>query len=378
MVQFSLTDDGKGIDVRQIKKAAQETGFIASEELERLDDVALIQRIFLPGFSTSTLVTEVSGRGMGLAIVQNAVEELGGHVTVDSKQGLGTTFKLVVPATRAAFNGVIVRVGSSTFIIPTSNIVHALRVDQKEVFKMEGNESIRIGNDPYPLIHLGDVLGLPRTIQPDTPRFIHALIIEAFSKKIAFLVDEIIEEHEVLVKPLGALLPKARNILGAAIVGSGDVILVLDPNSLIRNSVSLSPKLVHTDQEKKNPKKKAHKKTILIVEDSITSRMLLKSILESAGYHVSVANDGVEGLTTLKTGSFDLVISDIEMPRMDGIELTEQIRADQRFARLPIILVTSLETQEHREKGASAGANAYITKSNFTQTNLLETIQRFI
>jgi two-component system chemotaxis sensor kinase CheA len=378
LVEFSLVDDGSGIDIQRIKKVAQESGSFPLGELEKLNDAELIKRIFLPGVSTSTEVTEVSGRGMGLAIVQNTIEEIGGHIDVETQPGKGTTFKLVIPTSRATFNGVIIRLGWNKFIIPTKNIVHALRISQRDIFKIEGNESIKIGNDPFPLVHLGDVLGLPRTIQPNTPLFIHVILVEALSKRIAFLVDEVLEEHEVLVKPFGPLLPKLRNIIGAAIVGSGDVIPVLDPNNLLRNSISLGPKHGYATQEKRILAKKNQKKSILIVEDSITSRMLLKSILESAGYKVSVANDGMEGLTALKTEPFDLVLSDIEMPRMDGFTLTEQIRANPQLSRLPVILVTSLETKEYREKGASAGANAYITKSNFAQANFLEIIQRFI
>jgi two-component system chemotaxis sensor kinase CheA len=196
---------------------------------------------------------------------------------------------------------------------------------------------------------------------------------------VAFLVEEIVGEQEVLVKALVRPLIRVRNIAGASVLGSGRIAPVLNTADLLKSAVkrpASAPEFTHDLSPRKD--ERAKKQSILVVEDSITSRVLLKNILESAGYRVSTAVDGVDGYTTLKTGAFDLVVSDVEMPRMDGFGLTAQIRAEKQFSGLPVVLVTALESREHRERGIDVGANAYIVKGSFDQSNLLEVIQRLI
>ncbi len=373
IAEFVLADDGAGIDLARVKKAAVDSGSLQPEEADDSDEASIISRIFLPGVSTSPIVTGISGRGMGLAIVREVVESMGGRVLVETKPGLGTTFRITAPSARTTFDGIVVSVSGRRLILPATAITKVARLPQTAVIKTRGGESVTLDDNIYNLVHLGDALGFKRDINPDTPKKFPIVLLESSGKRVALVVDKIMEEQEVLVKPLGKLLPRVKGILGVSVLGSGEILPVLYPKDIVDGN--LSPTSQTAGPEKKSERSK---KSILVVEDSITSRMLLKSILESAGYEVIVANDGIEGITALKTGNFDLVVSDVEMPRMDGFKLTAAIRAEKSLERLPVILVTSLETREHKEKGVAAGANAYISKSNFAQSNLLETVARFL
>ncbi|TXT51127.1 MAG: two-component system chemotaxis family sensor kinase CheA [Spirochaetes bacterium] len=376
MVEFVIEDDGRGVDIEKIRNFAVKTGNLSVTEAQAVEKSALLDRIFLPGFTTSPMVTDISGRGMGLAIVKEAVEELGGSISLDTDQGKGSVFRLILPSSRATFQGIAVSLGTLACIVPTANVVKVLRVKQMDIHSHAGAETITVDGKPHPVLPLGDLLGLPRNIRPDTPAYLQILLTESGGAKLGLLVEAVLDEEEVLVKPLGSFLAKLKHVLGVALLGNGDILPVLDLRTLVRAGLSEAQSPGKSaDSGHKAPEKQ---KSILVVEDSITSRTLIKSILESAGYKVDTANDGIEGLTSLKEGNFDLLVSDVEMPRLDGFGLIEALRADPRFLRLPAILVTSLETREHREKGVAAGANAYIAKSDFAQSNLLETIRRFI
>ena len=207
-----------------------------------------------------------------------------------------------------------------------------------------------------------------------TAKFITAIILSAEGKQLAFGVDEVINEEEVLLKPLGNQLSRVRNVYGAAVLGSGKVVAVLNVADLIK-SAAVAP----SRQARVEPSASAGEKmNILVAEDSITSRMLLKNILESAGYVVRTVTDGLEALTELKQGNYNLLVSDVDMPRMNGFVLTSNIRAEKKLADLPVVLVTALQSREDRERGIDAGANAYIVKSSFDQSNLLDVIKKLI
>lgn len=327
--------------------------------------------IFQSGFSTSQIITDISGRGLGLAIVQEKVERLGGIVAVESRPGAGATFCITLPLMLATFRGVLVRVGEHRFVIPALSVERVIRVAQQDIRTVENRATIPLGGQAVALVSLSDVLELPGTGMAER---VMVIVLNAGHRCVAFHVDEILGEQEVLVKTLGRQLARVRNVTGASVLGNGQVVAVLNVPDLLKSAVKpAAPQSLAA---------KAHvvteKQSILVVEDSITSRMLLKNILESAGYRVATAVDGVEGYTTLKTEKFDLIVSDVEMPRMDGMELTARVRADKQLCDLPVVLVTSLGSSAHRERGIEVGANAYIVKSDFDQSNLLEVIRRLI
>jgi two-component system chemotaxis sensor kinase CheA len=313
-----------------------------------------------------------------MAIVREKVEKLGGLISIETTLHLGTTFRIFLPVTLATFRGVIVQAAGQKFVVPTTNVEQVVRITPDNIKTVENKTTIALDGRAISLVRLADVLELPqRDQEADNSKFIPVLLLGTVEKRIAFSIDKVLSEQEVLVKSLGKQLSRVRNIAGATVLGSGQVIPILNVPDLIKSAIQLAPIAFKTPLM--TPEKvETAKKSILLVEDSVTSRMLLKGILESAGYTVKTAVDGVEAFTLLKTEMFHLVVSDIEMPRMNGFDLTSRIRSDQELADLPVILVTSLEAREHRERGIEVGANAYIVKSSFDQSNLLEITQRLI
>jgi len=333
--------------------------------------------IFRSEVSTSPIITDLSGRGLGLAIVREKVDKLGGTLQVNSILGSGTTFRIQIPVTLATFRGTLVKVGSELFVIPTTNVLRVGRVKKDVIQTVENRDTIEMNGRVLSLVRLADVLEMDSEAGIDEEsQFVSILVLGASDQQIAFSVDAILNEQEVLVKNLGRQLSRVRNVSAGTVLASGQVALILNVSDLILSAMKITgPSLVaHT---RKSQMQHA-RKSILVVEDSITSRMLLKNILESAGYEVQTAVDGIDAWTTLKTSNFDVVVSDIEMPRMDGFELTTKIRTEEKFRNLPVVIVTSLESREDKERGIDAGANAYIVKSGFEQNNLLSVIKRLI
>jgi two-component system, chemotaxis family, sensor kinase CheA len=279
-----------------------------------------------------------------------------------------------VPLTLATFRGILVRAGEHLFILPTVNVKRVMRVSEDEIKTVENKETIHLDDELISLVRLGEVLGLsPQSMVSEPHGSAHVVILGAAEKRIAFLVEEILDEQEVLVKSLGRQLSRVRNIAGAAVLGTGQVVPILNVSDLLKSALQVTAAPLRAVAEKS-----AARKSILIAEDSITARTLLKNILESAGYDVKTTVDGADALTELRGGDYDLLVSDVEMPRMSGFELTAKVREDKRLAELPVVLVTSLDSREDRERGIDVGANAYIVKSSFDQSNLLDTVRRMI
>ncbi|MGB7543617.1 MAG: response regulator, partial [Burkholderiales bacterium] len=329
--------------------------------------------VFQSGVSTSPIITDVSGRGLGLAIVREKVERLGGSVAIESRPGAGTRLRIALPLTLATFRGVIVRAGERLFVIPAASFERVVRVAKEDIRTVENRETIPLGGRAVSLVGLGDLLELPRKAG-EAADSVQAVVLGLGAARIAFRVEQVLGEQEVLVKTLGPQLARVRNVAGASVLGTGQVVPVLNVPDLMHSAVKRATVPIAPVAESAG----AQQRSILVVEDSITSRALLKNILESVGYRVTTAVDGIDAYTALKTATFDLVVSDVEMPRMDGFDLTAKVRADKQLAELPVVLVTALGSPEHRERGIDVGANAYIVKSSFDQSNLLEIVRRLI
>jgi len=371
-VEIVVADDGAGVDVQKVRAVAIKLGVVSPEDAQHMDEQRAMPLIFKSGVSTSAMITEVSGRGLGLAIVREKAEKVGGSVSVETQLGIGTTFRLILPLTLARFRGVLVRVGESLFVFPTTHVQRVFRVGRDEIKSAENRETIQVDGRAASAVRLGSVLEIvPGNTAPDAKRKVPVLVVAWAGEQIAFLVDEILDEREVLVKSLGRQLPRVRNIAGATLLGTGKVVPVLNVADLMQSAIRMAPVASPRETEEVP-------KTILVAEDSITARTLLKNILESAGYRVKTAVDGAEALGVLASESFDLVVSDVEMPRMSGFDLTAKIRADKRLSSLPVVLVTALESRQDRERGVDVGANAYLVKSSFDQGNLLEVVRRLI
>jgi two-component system chemotaxis sensor kinase CheA len=379
LIRFSVRDDGKGIDWERIREKAVERHLIREEESAALTVEDLTDLLFESDLSTAPMITDISGRGLGMGIVRTAAESLGGSVSIQSQGGQGTTFQIVVPIAVSSFIGLVVQAGDRPFLIPRPGIETALLVNPAETQTVGGNMTVTIGNRSIPLVLLADVLELevPRpspvpngaSSSPRRP----VLLVTAGGRKVAFLVDGIGRQLDIVLKNMGPQLRHVPNVAGLAMLGSGELVPVLHPADLVRSAFELKgnahkQRLIAPDT----------RKSVLVVEDSLTSRTLLKNILKASGFDVQTAVDGEEALKFLRETHMDAVVSDVEMPRMDGFVLTEHLRATERFSELPIILVTSLDQEAQRRRGLEAGADAYIVKSSFDQTNLIETLRKLI
>jgi two-component system chemotaxis sensor kinase CheA len=374
-VELTVSDDGAGIDAAEVKSAAIRSGVIDRKQADGMSDREALELVFRSEVTTSRLVNGISGRGLGLAITLEKVKKLGGTMTVSSAPSTGTTFRIRVPVSLAGFRGVIVRVSDRLFVIPTSAVLRVLRIDGTGIRTLGNKELLSLGESVVPFVNLEVALEIAGASDRKGIA-VQAVVLEADGMTAAFAVDEVQSEQEVLMRTLGRQLTRVRNISGATILGSGRVVPILNVSDLVKRAHAFTAPITReTEIERKAP---AEKKSILVVEDSITSRMLLKNILESAGYRVKTAVDGVDAFTELKTAGYNLVVSDIDMPRMNGFELTAKIRSDAAVAETPVVLVTALDSREDRERGIDAGANAYIVKSSFDQGNLLEIVRRLL
>lgn len=375
-VEIMISDDGNGIDRAKVLAAARKSETITADEAMQFSEQEAMSLIFRSGVSTSPIVTDISGRGLGLAIAREKIEKLGGSIVAESRTGAGTTFRITLPLTLAAFRGVTVRAADQCFVLPSMSVERVMRVKRQDIRTVENREVLQLNSHSLSLLYLADALGLPsnRTAAQATD-FIQVVILSSAGVRIAFAVDAILDEQEVLLKGLGRQLVRLRNFAGSTVLASGELAPFLNVPDLLSSGIEAAASMTHA---KASAPANTHGKSILVVEDSVTARALLKNILQASGYQVKTAVDGLDALATLKTETVDLVVSDIEMPRMDGFDLTVNIRADKKLAELPVILVTALASREHRERGIDAGATAYIIKSDFDQIGLLEIIQRFI
>ena len=376
-IQVEIEDDGSGINDEKVTHSAIKEGIITEETARSLTHSETLQLIFRSGVSTSPLITDISGRGLGLAIVSDKIISLGGSVSLRSGQGKGSCFTLILPLTLATFRGVLVRMGEHFFMVPINSVEKVIRMNRSGIHLAEKQETMVYENHHIPVFRMCDALGFQSGKSKSSKSFAYLIIISSGKKKIGFHIDEVIGEQEGIIKPLGGQLLNVRHLSGATVLGDGKVVPVIDASELL-DSVSTSGFATSKKHSDVPEEEIAPAARILVAEDSLTSRSLLRNLLESAGYEVRTAVDGWEAFTLLKQCGFDLVVSDIEMPRMNGFELTSKIRSEPGMSSLPVVLVTALETSEDRQRGLEAGASAYIMKSSFEGSNLVSTIQRLI
>jgi two-component system chemotaxis sensor kinase CheA len=375
-VNVTVSDDGAGIDTGKVISHAERLGLLNRDDAANMSESEVMDLIYHSGVSTSPIITEISGRGLGLAIVREKIDTMGGSVHVTTHTDIGTSFRILLPLTLATYRGIIIRIAEQIFVLPTSHVEQTTRVLKTEILTAQNRATVRLNDATFSLVYMGDVLGIAHEASADSP-FVQVVLLAASGRQMAFVVDEVLNEQEVLVKSLGRQLSRVRNIAAATILGSGKAVPILNVLDMMKSAV-LAPAGRSAAIAEQGQTRPVQQKHVLVVEDSITARGLLKGILELAGYKVTTAVDGVDGYTQLRSGSFDIVVSDVEMPRMDGFDLTAKIRADKKLAELPVILVTALESREDRERGIDVGADAYIVKRSFEQSNLLETIGRLI
>jgi two-component system chemotaxis sensor kinase CheA len=379
-VSIEVIDDGRGLDVEAIKRAAISRNVRSRQELAQMSTAEIQALIFAPGFSTRTAVTEISGRGVGLDVVRANVDRLKGNIQVEFTPNKGCLFRITMNSSLSTTDALIVRVSEHPYAIPVGFVEAMQLVSPQEVFAREGSQTLPFQGESVTVTWLADLLGLPVKTPTSTKalraasKTIPCIILRIGSERLALLVDVILEQQNIVLKPHSQLLKRIRNISGATILGTGEVCMVINPPDLFKSArkaiASVTVKEL-TEQAQVKPK-------ILLVEDSIPIRTQMKRILEGAGYDVTAAVDGEDGFNKLRVGSFHAVVSDVQMPNLDGLELTAKIRQFQEYKDLPVILVTTLASQEDKRQGQQAGANAYITKGDFDQGVLLDTLRTLI
>jgi two-component system chemotaxis sensor kinase CheA len=366
-IEITVADDGRGISADEIGSRAVEQGLITEEALARLSQSERLALVFTARLSTQKRPNTIAGRGVGLDVVRGRIHGCGGRIAIRSQLGRGTTFELRVPLTRATTRGVVVQVAGQRYVLPALYVDRVLLPDLSDVGRLEGKEVVEIGGETLSAIDLQAVLGMPA--QPVGQRPI--VVLGHGHRRRGIVVDEVIEEREFVLQGLGWNLESVRGVAGSAVLDGGDIVLVLDAPAMIEGlEGNYSGRVIEAVS--------GCQRRILVVDDSVTSRTLEKNILASAGYEVLVAIDGVDAWKVLESEAIDLVISDVEMPNMDGLALTRKIRQVERHASLPVILVTSRGGPEDRLAGAEAGADAYVVKGAFDQDELLRAIARLL
>jgi two-component system chemotaxis sensor kinase CheA len=381
-ILLEVRDDGRGLDVVSIRQAALQRGVHDVAMLDAMTPAQLQQLILLPGFSTRSSVTELSGRGVGLDVVRVNVERMKGSIHIESVSHQDTVMQMRLPLSLSTTRVLLVRVGEHLYGLPIEFVHTSLRVRVEDVFPLEGRPAIKLHGQSLITPSLAELLSLPdfpHTAKGDesASSLGVCIVIQVGDERMGLRVDELLDEEEVVAKPLGVPLIRIRNVSSLTILGSGEICAILNPADLMR-SAKTNAELGFRSAES-IPHSEIHTPhSILLVEDSALVRAMETRILVDAGYEVVAAVDGVNALNELGSRSFAAVVSDVNMPNMDGLTLTTRIRQHPRYKNLPVILVTSLASDEDKRRGLEAGANAYIPKPSFDQRMLLETIKRLI
>ena len=367
-----VEDDGAGIDIEAVRRQVVSRGFAGAEDAAVLPDRKLMQYLFKPGFSTAQTTDEISGRGVGLDVVADRVAQLRGSYVVESTRATGTRFELRVPVSLLTSSVLAVRAGTTEVYLRQTDIHEAVLIKPEHVVNVEGRITVSVRDEVMPVIPLASIAGGPAQVFFGREAVVPAIVITDGERRAAVVVDALAGLSDVIVKPLPRPLGRVAGVAGYAISTSGQPLCVLDGELLVRNAHDrgAAAAVVH--------EKTSVKRRLLIADDSLTTRTLLRNIMISAGYEVETAIDGVDAWNKLAGASFDCIMSDIEMPNMSGWEFCERVKRDPKFSATPVVLVTSLSKEEERRRGLELGADAYIVKGLFNETQLLETVERLV
>jgi two-component system chemotaxis sensor kinase CheA len=366
LVQITISDDGRGVDFERVRERVRQRGELDEAELAALSERELAAFLFLAGFSTAP-AGEVSGRGVGLDVVRETVRSLHGNVELQSSASSGCAFVITVPVTVSTIRILTVLTGGQYFGVPTISIRKTGRARLEELRELNGRPVLPIDGQPVRWVHLAELLDLKESPKPQNQPAWSYLLVKQHDHDIAVAVEDMEDESEVLLKPLGFPLGGLPGVMGATIRADGSLEMVLDLSSSDWFENDSRPVRPRADQ-----KASRH---ILVVDDSPTTRAVLRNVFTAAGYSVITATDGVDALELLRSRPVDLVVSDVDMPRLNGFDLTRQIKS--KFG-LPTILVTGREKEEHRREGLAVGADAFVVKSTFEDKGLLEVVQQFL
>lgn len=374
-VIIRLEDDGQGIDVESIREKIVIQGRLSKEQADKLQKDELLEFIFLPGFTTRQDAGKLSGRGVGMDVVKTEIEKINGHVQVESTLQASTTFTLRLPLSLAITHTLLLESDQQVYAFPTSLVEKYLRFSPQEIQKIGGKHVLNLDDEIIIVVWLNQLMG-QEVSNWETNKTYPALLFSMGNTKVAIIADRFIGESEIVVKPLDPRLKKVHHIIGASILNDGRVGLVVDIVDVlnaIRESEFSWESCSATESEHT-----ADLKQILVVEDSLTIREMQRKLLQKAGYHVTLAVDGLDGINKIRRQSFDLIISDINMPRMDGLKMTKTLKSDDKYRHIPIIIVSYKDREEDKMSGLEAGADHYVTKSQFSSDAFLQLIAQLI
>lgn len=371
-IVVTLEDDGRGFSPKALRDAAVRSRAMTQQQAEALDDTEVLELAFRPGVSTSPVITGISGHGRGLAIVQETVERIDGDLKLTSIPSQGMKLTIELPVSIATYRGLMLKAEGQTFLLPQEAVERVIRIPRDSLPAALARGMWSHAGESHPLGNLGALLGLHRaTSEEESRRYVPAVVLHSGDRRAIFIVDKVMGESEAVLKDLRPPLERVRNVLSMGLLGSGTLVPVLRPSDLV-----ISVKAMPAAQQAEIEAARMRVPRILVVDDSITTRTMERNLFEAAGYQVTTAADGMDAWEMLQTQTFNLVVSDIDMPRMNGFELTTQIRASEELGALPVVLVTAMESREDKERGIRIGANAYVMKSKFDDSNLIEIVRR--
>ena len=377
MLHITLTDDGRGIDVETLRAKAVSRGLVARQVADQLTELELLEFLFLPGFSTKEEVTELSGRGVGLDVVQSMVKAVGGTVRVATQPGRQTVFTLQLPITMSVIRALLVDIGGEPYAFPLTRIDNILFCAHADVRTIEGRQYFERDGVSIGLVMAPQILELGSQAAPADP--MPVVVISDRGQQFGMIVDAFLGERDLEVRPLDRRLGKVPNINSASLLENGNPVLIVDVEDLVRSidNVLMGRRLTRVEFEKMAEQARQRKR-ILVVDDSITVRELERQLLQSRGYAVDVAVDGMDGWNAIRGAHYDLVVTDVDMPRMDGIGLVSLIKNDPARKDIPVVIVSYKDREEDRLRGLDAGANRYLTKSSFHDETFVHTITDLI
>ncbi|MFB3902226.1 MAG: response regulator [Acidobacteriota bacterium] len=376
LLHVSVKDDGRGIDAERLREKVIHKGYVAPQVAATLSGAELLEFLFLPGFSTADVITETSGRGVGLDVVQSMAKEVGGSVQMDSTPGKGTIFHLRLPLTLSVTRTLVVDIASEYYALPLTRIDRILAVPPDQIQVVEERQFYNLDGENVGLLEAAQVLHLPETSRDDSK--VHVVIVSDRFNRYGLVVNRFLGEKDLVVLQLDPRLGRVPNISSAAILEDGVPVLILDADDLVRSIDNLLTYKRPNRIGQAAGAAETVRKRILVVDDSLTVREVERRLLENSGYEVMVAVDGMDGWNLLQTSQFDLVISDVDMPRMDGIELVKRIKGSPQWKALPVMIVSYKDRDEDKRRGLEAGANYYLTKSSFHDESLIRAVQDLI
>lgn len=374
LLQITASDDGRGVDLAHLRAAIVERKLTTAEIAQQLSETELLEFLFLPGFTLKDTVTEISGRGVGLDVVQNMIKEVRGTIRVSSQPGKGATFQLQLPLTLSVVRTLLVEVAGEPYAFPLAHIVRTLKLPKHQVQIVEGRQYFRFDGRSVGLVRAQQIFGRGDTNLPGEE--FSVLIVGDSRNLYGVIADRFLGERELVVQPLDARFGKIKDIAAGALMEDGLPVLIVDVEDMLHSVGKLVAAGDLSQVERFNaaaPGRKAAKR-VLVAEDSLTVRELERKLLERAGYQVEVAVDGRDAWNMLRTGQFDLLVTDIDMPRMDGIELVAMVKKDPNLKSLPVMIVSYKDREEDRRRGLDAGADYYLTKSSFHDETLLQAV----